>query len=254
MLICVDIGNTHIVLGFYQKDQLLKSFRLKTDANTTEDEYGVKLLDILDFLNVSSQDIDAAIISSVVPALDSLIERAMIQYLKTTPVFVGPGLKTGIAIKIDDPRQLGADLLVGAVAAIHKYGAPVIIVDMGTATTLSVVNDKNEFLGGIILPGVLSSFESLVKSTSKLESVRFEEPKNFIGKNTMNSLQSGMIYGQSAMIDGLIRKIKQEVGPAQVVLTGGISRRIVSFLEEKVIYDSDLILEGLYLLYKMNKK
>ena len=128
MLICVDIGNTHIVLGVYQKDQLLKSFRLKTDANTTEDEYGLKLLDILDFLNVSSQDIDAAIISSVVPALDSLIERAMIQYLKTTPVFVGPGLKTGIAIKIDDPRQLGADLLVGSVAAIHKYGAPVIIL------------------------------------------------------------------------------------------------------------------------------
>lgn len=254
MLICVDIGNTHIVLGFYQDSVLLKSFRLKTDANTTEDEYGVKLLDILDFLEVSPLDIESAIISSVVPALDSLFERAMRQYLKVEPIFVGPGLKSGIAIKIEDPRQLGADLLVGAVAAVHKYGAPAIIVDMGTATTLSVVSEKKEFLGGIILPGVLSSYESLVKATSKLESVRFEQPKNLIGKNTINSLQSGMIYGQSAMIDGLLKKVKEEVGDATVILTGGISRRILDFLEEKVVYDADLILEGLYILYQMNKK
>lgn len=254
MLICVDIGNTHIVLGFYQDSVLLKSFRLKTDANTTEDEYGVKLLDILDFLEVSPLDIESAIISSVVPALDSLLERAMRQYLQVEPIFVGPGLKSGIAIKIEDPRQLGADLLVGAVAAVHKYGAPAIIVDMGTATTLSVVSEKKEFLGGIILPGVLSSYESLVKSTSKLESVRFEQPKNLIGKNTINSLQSGMIYGQSAMIDGLLKKVKEEVGDATVILTGGISRRILDFLEEKVVYDADLILEGLYILYQMNKK
>lgn len=253
MLICIDVGNTHIVIGIYKDVNLLSSFRFKTDANITEDEYGIKLNNILRISNITIEEIEGAIIASVVPTMDAILEKMVIKYLHIEPMFVVPGIKSGINVKIDDPRQLGADLLVGAVSAVTKYGYPIIIIDMGTATTLSVVNKNQEFIGGIIIPGVLSSTASLVKSTSKLEEVRFDKPKHLVGKNTVNSIQSGMLYGTSSMLDGLIRKVKNEIGDAKVILTGGIANRIQPFLEEEVIYDDNLILEGLRILYEKNK-
>lgn len=253
MLICIDVGNTHIVIGIYKDVNLLSSFRFKTDANITEDEYGIKLKNILNICNITTEEIEGAIISSVVPTMDSILEKMIIKYLDITPIFVGPGIKSGINIKIDDPRQLGSDLLVGAVAAVSKYGYPVIIIDMGTATTLSVVNSNQDFIGGIIIPGVISSTSSLIKATSRLEEAKFDKPKYLVGRNTVNSIQSGMIYGTSSMLDGLIRKVKKENGESPVILTGGIANRIAPFLEEEVILDNNLILDGLRILYEKNK-
>lgn len=253
MLICFDIGNTNIVFGIYKGDQLLNCFRLKTDPNISDDEFGFKVHNILTINNINPKDITSAIIASVVPMMDRIIEKLITKYFGITPLFVGPGIKSGINIKIDDPRQLGADLLVGAVAAVNKYRAPAIIIDMGTATTLCAVNERYEFLGGIIFPGVLTSTASLIKSTSKLEEARLEKPKHLLGKNTVNSIQSGMVYGTSAMLDGLIRKIKGEIGDAVVILTGGIAGQIKDFLEEEVIYDQNLILDGLQILYQKNR-
>jgi len=253
MLICFDIGNTNIVFGVYDRGVLLNSFRLKTDPNISYDEYGVKIYNVLQINNIKPSEITGAIISSVVPMMDPIIEQVIVKYFKVKPLFVGPGIKSGINIKIDDPRQLGADLLVGAVAAVNKYRAPAIIIDMGTATTITAVNSKNEFIGGIILPGVITATASLIKSTAKLEEARLEKPKHILGKNTVNSIQSGMVYGTSAMLDGLIRKVKAEIGEAIVILTGGIASVFKDFLEEKVIYDENLLLDGLQILYKKNK-
>lgn len=253
MLICIDVGNTHIVIGIYKDVNLLCSFRFKTDPNITEDEYVIKMDNILRISNINISEIKGAIIASVVPPMDAILEKVISKYFNIQPIFVVPGIKSGINIKIDDPRQLGADLLVGAVSAVSKYSYPVIIIDMGTATTLSVVNNNEEFIGGIIIPGVLSSTSSLIKSTSRLEEVRFDKPKHLVGKNTVNSIQSGMLYGTSSMLDGLIRKVKKEIGDAKVVLTGGIANRIQPFLEEEVIFDNNLILDGLRILYEKNK-
>lgn len=252
MLLCIDIGNTNIVFGVYKNDQKICDFRLETKPKQTYDEYGLKVIDIMEKLGVRTFDIEDAIIASVVPQIDSTIEMVCIKYLGVNPIFVGPGIKTGLKIRTDNPKELGADILVGCVSAYYKYGGPIIVIDMGTATTLFVVDKDKVIIGGIIMPGLKISFSTLFEKTSKLEEVRINVPKSIIGTDTISCIQSGMIYGTSSQIDGLIDKIKDEVGGAKVILTGGIGGIIKPHLKNSVYYEPDLILEGLNYLHKKN--
>lgn len=253
MLLAVDIGNTNIVFGLFENDNFLTSFRLETNYSKTIDEYGIRFIEMIRFNNYKIEEVKGIIISSVVPQLDSIFEKMFIKYLKTKPMFVGVGTKTGINIKLDNPKQLGADILVGVVAAYSKYPTPLIVIDMGTATTFAYLNSKKEMLGGIILPGIKTSFSSLIQKTSRLEEVKVDIPNNIIGRDTVSSIQSGMIYGTVSMIDGLIRRIKKAEGEAVVVITGGESRYVINYLEEKVNYEENLILDGLKIIYNKNQ-
>ncbi|MCK9471042.1 MAG: type III pantothenate kinase [Bacilli bacterium] len=255
MILCIDIGNTNCVFGVFENDSLLTCFRLESKLSQTIDEYGVKVLELLKFHNLERQKIEGVIISSVVPPLDGTFEKMLVKYFNLKPLFVGPGTKTGVRISVDNPKQVGADIIVGAVASIQKYGTPTIIIDMGTAITLFYVDDKKELVGGVIAPGIRTGFGGLFKNTARLEEVKLHQPPSVIGRDTVSCIQSAMVHGTSAMIDGLIRKIKKEIGieKINVVLTGGESRLIQHFLEEEVIYDEDLLMEGLNIIYKKNQ-
>lgn len=254
MLLCIDIGNTNIYLGVYDGNNFVADFSMTSSLTQTADEIVIKLMDVFNFYNLNSQKIDGVIISSVVPRLDSVFEKAIKKFFGINPLFVEPGVKTGINIKTDNPKQLGADILAGAVAGYHKYGAPIIIIDMGTAITLFYVNENKELIGGIIAPGIRTAYSGLFSKTAKLEEVRAEIPVSVVGKDTVTCIQSGMIYGTASMIDGLIRKMKKEIGAAaKVVLTGGEAGIVKDFLEEDVIYDRHLLMEGLRLIYNKNK-
>ncbi|MGD9604734.1 MAG: type III pantothenate kinase [Bacilli bacterium] len=255
MLLCIDIGNTNIVLGVFLDNHLSHSFRMQSNLMKTADEYGTKIIDILTFHEIDYHEITGVIISSVVPGLDSTFEKLIETYFQTKALFVGPGTKSGIKIKIDNPKQLGADILVGAVATHHKYGAPAIIIDMGTAITFAYLNQEKELLGGVIVPGIKTAFSSLVSKTSRLEEARIDVPLKVIGKDTVSSIQSGMVFGTASMIDGMIKKIKKEMNTDEllVVLTGGEARLIKPYLEENVIYDENLLLDGLRIIYQKNQ-
>lgn len=254
MLLCIDIGNTNIFLGVYEGNDLLAEFRLESNLNQTADEYAIKLMDIFNFYKLDIKKITGVIIASVVPRLDTIFEKAIKKFFGITPLFVGPGVKSGIHIKTDNPKQLGADILVGAVAGYYRYGAPVIVIDMGTAITLFYVSKDKELVGGIITPGIRTSYSGLFSKTAKLEEVRAVSPLNVIGKDTVTCIQSGMIFGTASMLDGLIRKMKTEVGEeAKVVLTGGEALTVKDYLEEEVIYDRHLLMEGLKIIYNKNK-
>ena len=253
MLLCVDIGNTSIVLGLYDDNKLLQSFRLQTNIYQTSDEYAIKILSILDNNKINRNDINGIMISSVVPQLDSVFSALCKKYFDIDAKFVAPGIKSGINIRIDNPKELGADLLVGAVGAVNKYGAPIIVIDMGTAITLVYVNKDKELLGGAILPGLKTSFNALFQKASKLEEVGIAKPNKVIGRDTVSSIQSGMTYGLASMLDGIIKKMKEEQGEAKVVLTGGEARFIITSMEEEAIYDENLLLDGLRILYNKNK-
>ena len=253
MLLCVDIGNTSIVLGLYNEKKLVQSFRLQTNIYQTSDEYAIKILSILENNKINRNDIDGIMISSVVPQLDSVFSTLCKKYFEIDAKFVVPGIRSGINIRIDNPKELGADLLVGAVGAVNKYGAPIIVIDMGTAITLVYINKDKELLGGAILPGLKTSFNALFQKASKLEEVGIAKPNKVIGRDTVSSIQSGMTYGLASMLDGIIKKMKEEQGEAKVVLTGGEARFIITSMEEEAIYDENLLLDGLRILYNKNK-
>lgn len=252
MILCVDIGNSNIVLGIYQDNELKNTYRMKTSLQETEDGYGMIIHSFLIQNGYTFAHITGIIISSVVPMIDVTFERLSIKYFKIKPIFVGPGIKTGIHIKLDHPKQLGADLLVGAVGVVEKYTLPAIIIDMGTAITVMVVNEKHELLGGMIYPGVKTAFNSLIEKASKLEEARMTKADHIIGRDTATALQSGMVFGTSSMLDGVIRKFKLSYPNAIVVLTGGESKYVVDYLEETCIVDDNLLLDGLHLLYWKN--
>ncbi|MFA5765197.1 MAG: type III pantothenate kinase [Bacilli bacterium] len=254
MLLCIDIGNTNIVFGVFKEDKLLNSFRLETNYHKTIDEYGLKFIEMIKYMGHELKEIDGVVIASVVPQLDGIFAKMIGKYINLEPLFVNSGIKTGINVKIDSPKQLGADILVGAVAAVNKYMAPVIIIDMGTAITFTYVNVNKELLGGIIAPGIRTSYNSLIKKASRLEEVNIERPKSVVGKDTVSAIQSGMIFGTSALIDGLIKQLKKEKGGSPVIITGGEARFILTALEEKAYYEEDLMLEGLKYIYYKNKK
>ncbi len=259
MLICVDVGNTTIAFGFYQKEQnqdiLLDTMHLETKVTRTIDEYGHLILENIRHLKQTYENqydfnVRGVMISSVVPALDIILEEAFKKYVHVCPDFVHVDLPLGMHILIDQPKQLGADLLVGAYMAQKKYTSPLIVVDMGTATTFVAVNSSSDIIGVVIYPGVVESFQNLIASTSLLESTKLSVPKHVIGKNTEESIQSGMIYASSCVVDGMVEKIKKEMKEENIktILTGGVSKYIAPFCKS-CIYDEFLLIEGLKEIY-----
>ncbi len=255
MLLALDLGNTNIKIGVFKGETLKMESRIATDRSKMEDQYAVELLDILRLYGMDCRGFRGAIISSVVPPLTKTISRAVEKVTGVDPMIVGPGTKTGMDIRIDNPAQLGADLLVGAVAAVSQYGCPCIIWDLGTATTVSVVDGEGLFRGGAIMAGVGASLESLVSRASQLPRISLEAPEVVIGTNTVESMQSGAVYGTASMIDGMSERIENELGSeAAVVITGGLGREIAPNCRKKVIYDDSLLLMGLHIIYERNKK
>lgn len=255
MLLAIDVGNTNMVVGVYDdKDNLVHTFRLQTDILKTEDEYATLLFNCLYNFKISYKDIKDVIISSVVAGINFILEKLFKKYLDIDVIFVGPNLKSGIAIKLDQPKTLAADILVGCVAANKKYDDDCLVIDMGTATTMVVVTKEKDFIGGAILPGVNSSAESLANNASALPRINLDIPKRVICNDTIECMQSGILYGYAAMIDGMITKMTNEFQkPLKVVVTGGLAKKITSLLSCEVIVDDNLILDGLLYLYHKNK-
>lgn len=251
MLLAVDVGNTNIVLGVIDGEELVSSGRVSTNIHETEDECAMK---IYSFLNLHNNiQIDGAIISSVVPALVTTLKKAIYTVCKVNAIVVGPGIKTGLSIKIDDPAQLGADLVVGAVAAKEKYPQPTIIFDLGTATTGSVLDKDGNFLGGTITTGVKTSINALSAGAALLPQIDITAPKKIIGTNSIESMQSGCVIGTACMIDGLIDKFEQELGEkAMVVVTGGLGKSIAKNCSHDMIIDENLLIDGLRIIYNKN--
>ncbi len=255
MLLVLDMGNTNITLGVYQGEQLLLQSRIATDRKKMEDQYAVELMDLLRLYHLEARSFSGAVIASVVPPLNHALCGAVEKVTGLTPLLVGPGTKTGINIRIDSPASLGADLLVGAVAAIDRVGYPCIVWDLGTATTVTVVDKEGAFRGGAILPGVNTALESLTERTSLLPHISIDAPAHVIGSNTIASLQSGAVFGTAATIDGMSRRIMDELGcQAPVIVTGGLGREIVPHCTVDTTYVSELLLDGLRLIWEKNRK
>ena len=254
MVLCIDIGNTNIKYGLFEGDELKVSFRVATDLNRTSDQYGTAIIDMLAVQKIYAADIDGAIISSVVPSLNYTISHMCSGYLGVEPLLVGAGLKTGHDLRVDNAREVGVDRIVNDVAAIRKYGAPVIVIDFGTATTFNVINEKREFIGGAIAPGIRGSMDSLVSGTAKLPRVEIETPKSVIGKNTITNMQAGLVFGFAGLVDYIVKKIRREMKRPDmpVVATGGISEVIAQEISCIGVVDKLLTLQGLKYLYDLN--
>lgn len=255
MIIAVDIGNTNIVLGCAENDKILFRERIATNQTATELEYAVSIRAALDMNGINIGDINGAIISSVVPSVTSTVKAAIVKLTGVNAMVVGPGIKTGLSIMIDNPAQLGSDLVVDAVAGIQEYPVPLIIIDMGTATTLSVVDSKRNYIGGVIMTGMAVSTDALISRTAQLPRIAFEKPKRIIGANTVECLKSGIMYSNACAIDGMVERIEEELGEkCTVVATGGLSSVVVPLCKRDIILDDDLLLKGLVLIYNKNKR
>ena len=255
MILAIDIGNSNVVIGGFEDDKIEFTARIATDVTRTEEQYAVEVFQILNLYGYSAEKMEGSIISSVVPPLTTVMKTALKKITGKKPMVVGPGLKTGLNIKLDNPSSLGADRVADTVAAIHEYPLPLLVVDMGTATTMSVINEDEEFIGGAIMPGLRLSLEALSSKASLLPHIDLTEPKSIIGKNTTDAMNSGMIYGTAAMVDGMIDRMEKERGrKLTVIATGGMSKNIVPFCNHKIIHDPELLLKGLRILYYKNKK
>ena len=253
MILTIDIGNTHIMCAGFVSSEPAFVVRMATDPTKTEDEYASKLLNILALYNVEKHNVKGAIISSVVPPLNAIIRKAVRIIYGVDALVVGPGIKTGINIHCDDPASVGADLICACVAANKLYGSPALIVDMGTATKLIVLNGKGAFEGVSIAPGVLMGLEALAERTAQLPVVSLEAPKSVIGKNTVDCMRSGIIYGAASMVDGMIDRINAEMGISlPVIATGGLAETVVTHCKHSIIMDELLVLRGLELIYQKN--
>lgn len=254
MILAVDMGNTNIVVGIVDGDAILFEERISTDVAKTELEYAVLLKNVFAVHGVREDAMEGAIISSVVPQLTQVMCRAIEKIGKVKIMVVGPGVKTGLNILMDDPKSVGADLIVSAVAGIKEYGAPLIMIDMGTATTIAVVDPNANYIGGIILPGIRSSLKSLVESTSQLPAISLEAPKRVVGKNTIDAMKSGIILGNASMIDGQLERIEEELGySCKVVATGGMAKIVLKHCKRKITIDDELLLKGLAIIYAKNQ-
>ena len=253
MILAIDVGNTNIVIGCLEGEDVLFIERVSTDISKTELEYVVQFQAMLDLHNIDRNDIQGCIISSVVPPLNNILKSAVKKQFKSEPLMVGPGVKNGLKINMDNPAQVGADLIVNAVAGLKYYGAPLIMVDMGTASTISVLDEDGCYIGGMILPGVRVSLDSLVNRTSQLPRISLDAPKKLIGTNTIDCMKSGIIYGQASCLDGMIDRIWEEMGrEVPTVATGGLSGSIVPHCKHEIIYDNELTLKGLGEIYRKN--
>lgn len=254
MVLAVDIGNSNIVLGCFEGENILFIERLSTNQNYTALEYTVMIKNIIELNRLSNRSFQGGIISSVVPSVTHTVKEAVIRLTGKPVMVVGPGVKNGLKIKLDNPAQLGSDRVADAVAAIHDYPCPLIIIDMGTATTISAVDRDKNFLGGMIIPGLRVSLDSLTMRTSQLPKISLEPPKKVIGSNTIDCMKSGIIYSTAASIDGVIERIEEELGEkCTVISTGGLSRAIIPFCKRDIIIDDQLLLKGLMIIYNKNK-
>ena len=255
MLLVIDVGNTNTVLGIFSGDTLLSHWRLSTIKERTIDEYGILARNLLSLSGIDSAKVEFIVISSVVPTLDSILEEMSKSYFNLEPLFVEPGVKTGIAILYENPHEVGADRITNSLAAFTLYGGPAIVIDFGTATTFDVITEKGEYLGGVIAPGPGISAEALFERTAMLPRTGIRKPPKVIGKNTVNSIQSGLYHGYIALIEGVVEKIKGELGtPAKVIATGGLSApfcRDIRCIDE---FNPNLTLYGLKIIYEKNRK
>lgn len=254
MILAIDIGNTNIVIGCCDDEKIYFIERLSTNHPKTELEYAISFKNVLELYGIDPSQIEGGIISSVVPPITNIVRASAEKVLGKTVKIVGPGVKTGLNILMDNPAQVGSDRIVNAVAAINEYPAPLIIIDMGTATTFCVVDEKKNYIGGMILPGVRISLDALTSRTSQLSRISIEAPKKTIGKNTIDCMKSGIINGNAACIDGMVQRIERELGQkATVLATGGLAKKIVPYCEQQIIVDDELLLKGLRLIYNKNK-
>ena len=254
MLLVFDIGNTNMVLGVYDGDNLVRDWRINTDLNKTSDEYGVLIKSLFDASNISLSVVDAIIVSSVVPAVMHSLENFCRKYCNISPMVVEPGIKTGLNIKYEDPKMVGADRIVNAVAAISKYNCPVIIIDFGTATTYCAVSKKGEYIGGAISPGMKISSEALFQKASKLPRVELVTPETVICKDTVSAMQAGIIYGYAGQVEKIVGLMKKELKDEEtlVIATGGLANMISQETNAIDVIDPNLTLEGLRIIYEKN--
>ena len=254
MLLTVDVGNSNIKLGGFADDEIVFVSDIATDTKATADEYAARILSVFSLHSVEREKIDAAIISSVVPQLNRALCHAIDTLFSVKAIVVGPGVKTGIGIQCDMPSSVGADLICASVAAHFLYGSPSVIVDMGTATKLTAVNEKGAFVGTSIAPGVMLGLNALAGGTAQLPLVSLEAPSSAIGKNTADCMKSGVVLGAACMIDGMSELINAELGGnAKIIATGGYASVILPYCKQNIAYDENLILKGLNLIYKKNK-
>lgn len=255
MILTVDIGNSNIVLGGIDGDIICFEARLRTDATKTSDEYCIDLKMILEVYGIAKSDVEGAIIASVVPQVLNSMKTAIRKLTGKSVLVVGPGLKTGLNIQVENPAQTGADLVVGCAAALREHKAPMIIVDMGTATTMTVVDKSGAMIGGCIMPGVMISMDALTERTALLPGLQLDQPKKAIGRNTIDCMRSGIMMGAACMIDGMIDRMEAELGyETTVIATGGISKFVLPMCRKEIIYDKDLLIKGLAVLYRENKR
>ena len=253
MLLVIDVGNTNIVLGIFKDQELVDHWRVSTDRLRTTDEYGVLIRHLFYLNGVNSEEIDAIIISSVVPPVMPTLERMCQRYFGLTPLVIGPGVKTGMDIKYDNPREVGADRIVNAVAAYEKFGGPVIIIDFGTATTFCAVDKKGTYLGGAICPGIGISTDALVQRTAKLPRIEVVQAEKVICRNTVESMQAGVFYGFVGQVDGIVSLMRKELGcKAKVVATGGLAVIVAPATDAIDVVEPMLTLEGLKIIYDRN--
>lgn len=253
MILAIDIGNTNIVVGCIDENKTWFIERLSTDRSKTELEYAIVIKNVLDIYHINPEDLEGGIISSVVPQITQIVREAAKKILQKEILVLGPGIKTGLNILVDNPVQTGADLIAATVGAINKYPVPQIIFDLGTATTVCVVDKKKNFIGGMILPGIRTSLDALTANAAQLSGIDISAPKRIIGKNTIECMQSGIIYSNAASMDGIIDRIEAELGEkTTVVATGGLAKNIIPFCCKNIILDEDLLLKGLLYLYRKN--
>lgn len=253
MLLAVDIGNTNVTLGGYKGDELSFTARIATDRSLTADQYAAQLHNMLTLNGIETNSFDGAIISSVVPPLTSAMKQAVLRVTGVDALVVGPGVKTGLNILIDNPAQTGADLVAVSVAAKAKFPCPNVVCDLGTASTITVLDKNGSFIGGAIYPGIRTSLNALVENTSLLQLISLEAPSRVVGRSTIECMQSGVIFGAASLLDGMISRIERELGePVTAIATGGLSASIIAHCDHKFEYSENLILEGLKIIYEKN--
>ena len=254
MILTIDIGNSNIVIGGVREDEIRFEARLRTEATKTSDQYAVDLKIILDMYGVNTADVEGSIIASVVPQVLNSMQTAVLKITGKQSLVVGPGLKTGLNIRLENPSHTGADLVVGAVAALREHKPPMIIIDMGTATTMTVLDETGALIGGCICPGVKISLDALTDRTALLPGLQLDQPKKAIGRNTIDCMRSGIMMGTACMLDGMIERMEQELGSkTTVVATGGIAKFVIPMCRTPMVYDKDLLVKGLATLYRENR-
>lgn len=256
MILVIDVGNTNMTLGVYDGEELMATFRMMTKTPRTSDEYGVMITQLLKSKGIEAKQLEGSIVASVVPDVMHSLLGALVRYTGTKPLNVGPGIKTGIRIVTEEPRAIGADRIVDAVAAYEKYGGPVLVMDFGTATTYDLITEAGEFAAGITAPGIRISSEALCAKAAKLPNIEIRKPKSILAQETISSMQAGLVYGQIGQTEYIVKKVKEESGiqNLKVVATGGLGRLIADETEAIDIYDSSLTMDGLRIIYEKNAR